>query len=340
MKNLQAALKNHTVITVIGMTKNTGKTTALNRMMANSRKNGTRFAILSTGRDGENRDVFTQKAKPDIQVAKGDIFVTTRDSLSRSHCHAETIEKTKYRTSMGPVMIARAHSGGTAEIAGPTRADETVEMVRHLKNRWRARRVFVDGSINRLAIATSRLKAGLVLATGMALGPLSSVVEATGHQVEILQSPQASRTQARKILPVRGKEGWAAFKRGTTTGRILPASLLHVSSPKKSQLENIEWMYTPGAITDRALDAFGGQQPLQLVCDDASKIMVSARALRKWRESGNELRVLKKVELLAITGNPYHPLKGKRIPSERLLGALHKSLKIPVWDVVANKARA
>ena len=46
-------------VSIIGMCKNAGKTTVLNRIIREVNGNGQTIALTSIGRDGENKDLVT-----------------------------------------------------------------------------------------------------------------------------------------------------------------------------------------------------------------------------------------------------------------------------------------
>ena len=53
-------------ISIVGMAKNAGKTTALNYLLEEAMDEGLRLGVTSTGRDGEGTDVVTGTDKPRV----------------------------------------------------------------------------------------------------------------------------------------------------------------------------------------------------------------------------------------------------------------------------------
>ena len=51
-------------ISIVGMAKNAGKTTALNYLIEEAEDESIRLGITSTGRDGETTDLVTNTDKP------------------------------------------------------------------------------------------------------------------------------------------------------------------------------------------------------------------------------------------------------------------------------------
>ncbi|MEG0661801.1 MAG: hypothetical protein RR472_00835, partial [Anaerovoracaceae bacterium] len=53
-------------VSIVGMAKNAGKTTALNYLIEEAMDEGMILGITSTGRDGESTDVVTGTDKPKV----------------------------------------------------------------------------------------------------------------------------------------------------------------------------------------------------------------------------------------------------------------------------------
>ena len=146
-------LKVHPVITVIGMAKNTGKTTTLNRLISDAESMGRRVGLVSTGRDGEKTDVFTGRQKPSIYAQRGTYFAATEASLGACEAKTQLKATTQCLTSIGKVVIAEVTEPGAVEICGPGTVDEKLDMVEQLREEYSVKNVLIDGSINRMAIA-------------------------------------------------------------------------------------------------------------------------------------------------------------------------------------------
>ncbi len=60
-------------LSIVGMAKNAGKTTALNFLIEEAMDEGVKLGITSTGRDGERQDVVTGTEKPRVYLDEGTI---------------------------------------------------------------------------------------------------------------------------------------------------------------------------------------------------------------------------------------------------------------------------
>ena len=104
-------------VTVIGLCKNAGKTTAMRRLMAELGEE--RLALTSVGRDGERTDLVTGTEKPDLYLKAGDLFATAQGMLTLCDATLEVVDLTDVMTPLGPVAIFRTLSDGYVQLAGP-----------------------------------------------------------------------------------------------------------------------------------------------------------------------------------------------------------------------------
>ena len=107
-------------VSIIGMCKNAGKTTVLNRIIREMADSGCTLGLTSIGRDGESKDLVTGTQKPGIYVREGTLVATASELILR-HCDVtrEMLAATGISTPMGDVVILRARSDGNIQLAGP-----------------------------------------------------------------------------------------------------------------------------------------------------------------------------------------------------------------------------
>ena len=68
------------VVAVMGMTKNTGKTVALNHLLARAAADHVAVGLTSIGRDGEDRDAVFSIPKPPVLAWPGTLVATVTAS--------------------------------------------------------------------------------------------------------------------------------------------------------------------------------------------------------------------------------------------------------------------
>ena len=109
-------------ITIIGLCKNAGKTTAMCRLI--EELSGEVLAMTSVGRDGERTDVVTGTEKPEIWVPEGTLFATARGMLPLCDTTLQVEGVTDVMTPLGAVGIFRALSDGFIQLAGPSAVNQ------------------------------------------------------------------------------------------------------------------------------------------------------------------------------------------------------------------------
>ena len=130
-------------VTVIGLCKNAGKTTALCRLIRELE--GETLAMTSVGRDGERTDVVTGTEKPEIWVPAGTLFATARGLLPLCDATVEVDRVTGVMTPLGPVAVFRALSDGYIQLAGPSAVAQLAPLAGTFRELG-ADRVLIDGA--------------------------------------------------------------------------------------------------------------------------------------------------------------------------------------------------
>ena len=329
-------LKTHPVITVIGMAKNTGKTTTLNRLISDAGSMGLRIGIVSTGRDGEATDVFTGREKPQVYAQKGAYFAATEESLGVCKAKTQLRATTEYLTSVGKVVIAEVTEPGAVEICGPGSVDEMLDVVEQLREEYGVKNVLIDGSINRMAIATTRLDAGVILATGAVLGDMEQVIEQTQLKVDLLQIRCVDAQIKTVVEERRGRAGVLLIDNELEAEELDSSLLDHLSEVVEKITSQVSYLFTAGAVTDMVIEQLLEKgRAVKIIVEDASMVHVSGFTYEKWLASGGTITAVNKLNLLAVTCNPHNPMGNDFEPKE-FLEAMRSSLNVPVYDVMIN----
>ena len=94
-------------ISIVGMAKNAGKTTALNYLIEEAMEEGLVLGVTSTGRDGEGTDVVTGTDKPRIFLDTGTIVSVPTQLYELADAGLEIVKMTDYGSSLGQIMLCR-----------------------------------------------------------------------------------------------------------------------------------------------------------------------------------------------------------------------------------------
>ncbi|MCL2361570.1 MAG: hypothetical protein FWC73_07145 [Defluviitaleaceae bacterium] len=174
--SLPELLSPYRVITIIGMAKNSGKTTTLNHLIKAFRQ----VSLTSIGRDGESVDVVTGTDKSRIFVYKNTVIATAEKLLPLCDISKEILDVTGISTPLGRVVIVRALSDGFVQLGGPSIAAQIADLLPHLPGD----KILIDGAVSRKTQAN--IGDAVVLCTGASFSPsMVETIRETRHIVEI-----------------------------------------------------------------------------------------------------------------------------------------------------------
>lgn len=340
MQLLDLIKNKHKIISVVGMSKNSGKTVTLNGLIEEAIDKNIRLGITSIGRDGEKQDIVTFTEKPLIYINSGTIIATAEEIFKVCEANLEILEITDYNTSLGRVVIARALSPGYVQIAGPcTNSD-----IKNVANRMLTYGVdvaIVDGALDRLSSASPSITEATILATGAVISrDMNRVIEKTAHQVNIFSLDTINDEEAetiakkafedKKIYIIDDEYGIEILNIKTALG-----SGREIASALK---ENSRYVIISGSLVTKTLKDIVTSSKLfrnvTFVIKDATKIFIDYRDWLYFEKVGVELKVIEKINILAVTINPYSPL-GYYFSPEEFLDKMKNILSpLPVLDVM------
>lgn len=356
-------------LALAGMCKNAGKTTVLNRLLAELGQEGRKVALTSIGRDGETEDVATGTHKPRIYVEEGTLFATASDLLGNCDTSTEILAMSGVSTPMGEVVVCRARSGGFLDLAGPSMNQQLVQLSEQFRQ-FGPDKILVDGAISRKSLCSRRVADEVILCTGASYHrDVDVVVADTAYIAELLQLPEAAEDQqegqrqavdaagrqkgqagedAKKAwrdrlllarremgeggkLLVLGEDGvWQAPGRGEKLVDVL----------RDKQYQKCQYFWLEGAVTDAMLrPLLLSNVPLEdrvFVVEDSSKLLLGEDTYRKLGRRGGCIRVLWRIYLRAVTVNPFSAY-GNHFDGKELKGKMQAAVELPVLDVKEEK---
>ncbi len=312
-------------LSLIGLAKNVGKTTATNHLLRTLLDEGLyearELALTSLGLDGEAIDAMTGLPKPRY-VPQADLLVATTAELLRQAesegARFERLAQLPGRTALGSVVLARVQRPGRVVIAGPTLLRDLCSALDQF-GIYGARLGIVDGAINRLGAAAPTVTDACILCVGASIAATPELAARRAADVfKRLLVPQSTHSDAyRKFQP---------------TARLLcfypnipdskPTSFNGLAEPENEarwiidQVSHDEEVvyFLHGALTEELTRALLSQLPQQaagqqaeLVVEDATKIFCHSVTLTRLAARGLDVRVARAVRVLAITSNPYTP---------------------------------
>jgi len=326
-------------VSIIGMCKNAGKTTVLNHIIQEVSGNGRTLALTSIGRDGEDNDLVTGTSKPGIYVTEGTLLATASDLVLR-HCDVtrEILTATGISTPMGEVIVLRAHSDGSIQLAGPSMTNQLAR-VREEFFRLGADVVLIDGALSRKTLCSRNVSEATILCTGASYHKnMDTVIEDTAYNCEILTLPETEdmqlRTSAVRLAGVRG-----AVIFGKNAPWPVPTDMSVEDALRQNEAAGARAIFFGGALSDFLIKplimsnaSLGG---LAFVVRDSSKVLLKRENYEKLRRRGVTLQVLNTVNLVAVTVNPVSAY-GLHFPKEEFISRMAARVGLPVINVMED----
>lgn len=299
-KDLTADVK---TLSIVGMCKNAGKTTVLNRLLAESR--GRVLGLTSIGRDGESTDVVTGTEKPGIFVSEGTLIATAKDMLALSDVTQEIVHTTGIPTPLGEVIVVRAKSAGSVQLAGPSITSQ-LKGLSDLFFSFGAEQVIIDGALGRKSLGARAVADGVILCTGASYDMrMEKVVADTAGVFRIMNLKKADSVPAESDQPI---------------GEVL-----------KERGEAL----VSGALTDAAVVPLlksGALKNARLVVKDPSKVLLSPDTLDKLAIRKVSLETVEAARTLCVTVNPVSAY-GWKFDPDAFRRAMAAAVNVPVINV-------
>lgn len=309
---------------IIGLSKNTGKTTSLNKIIEIYQD--LTLGLTSIGLDGESLDQVNFLPKPKIMVRPRMVIATAYECLKASLVEYEILVVTSMQTALGLVYIVRIKSEGTMVIAGPTTNHDLHELILLLKPF--VDKILVDGAFNRMTFASIKSLDAIVLATGAAYSTdMSKTIHRTKHIVESfnLEKINEFHVNSNESLIIQTNKRHLSFS---------DKNIYRLESIDLELNEKIDYMYIKGAITEKVIDFFILKQfeDFSLICDDATKLLFKDQYFDYIEKLNIKIKVIDQTPLLFVTINPWSPI-GHHYDEKLFLESIQKELSVLVYNV-------
>lgn len=316
-------------LSIVGMAKNAGKTTALNYLIEEAMDEGIRLGITSTGRDGETEDLVTGTEKPRVYLDENMIVAVPSLLYDLADAGLEVIKKTNYSTAIGTLLICRVREAGYVQIAGPVinaeqklLCNEMIELGCQL--------ILIDGAIDRKSIASPDTSDAIILSTGATLSrKLDKVVEETAHVVNLYRTPELEEGVIRdSILANKFEEKIMLVKENGEINKLDLVTGLGAAKEINCAIdEDTKYIYIPGAFTNSVISGLSlkNLKQVEFVLKDPTKIFINPMDWGLFRKKGFTVKVLKNIKIAAITVNPWAPA-GYTFDNRFLLEQMQKAI--------------
>jgi len=329
-------IKKYKIISIIGLSKNVSKTTSLNHIINLLRDKQT-IGITSIGRDGEPYDTITQLPKPKIIVEKGTIFATAEDSLNNSDIKTELLKTTEFTTPLGIINIYKALTKGYVELAGPSMNKQLKDLCNDML-KIGCDVIFIDGAFDRRSFATPLISDATILSTGASVSRnMEKVVDQTSHIYDLFSLDIVKDDKIRKIskdILLTAQVG--IINDDYSTNKLGESTALGSSKAIFNQLtKDAKYLVIKGAITDSILDEYiknKKAKDLTIIATDPTKLFISKQVFYKFIKKEGRLKVLDRINLIAITVNHTSPL-GYEFENNLFMSFLQERINVPIFNL-------
>ncbi len=315
-------------LSIVGMAKNAGKTTTLNHLIEQAEDEMIPLGVTSTGRDGETQDLVTGTEKPKVFLYEGTLVTIPTSLYGFGEAGLEILKKSKYRTSLGELLICKVVNSGYVQIAGPVTTSESKELCNELLTMG-ASLVLIDGAIDRRSIASPETSEAIVLSTGAVVSrSQKKVVEETAHIVSLYTLPELQNQAIKDAISNNNQEENILIIGEKETKELNLLTGLGASRYIDEAIdENTKYVYIPGAFTGSVISDihYSKLKKVTFILKDPTKIFLDLLTFNQLRKKGLSIEVLCNIEIAAITVNPTAP-SGYSFDRESLLGAMKEAL--------------
>lgn len=334
---LEELSQRYKTISIVGMAKNAGKTTALNYLIEEAMDEGIVLGITSTGRDGESTDLVTGTDKPRVFLDADTIVSVPTQLYELADAGLEILRMTEYGSSIGQIMLCRVVTSGYVQIAGPVINASHEKLCREMLELG-AELVLIDGAVDRKSIAAPGTSDAIILSTGAVLSrSMKKVVEETAHTVGLYRLTCLEDGEDKELIKANlGNEQLMML--GNGKARVLERSTgLGAGKFLDSEIdEETAYIYVPGAFTQSVVADINPKKlkNVTFLLKDPTKIFIDSVSWGQLRKRGLRVKVLENINVAAITVNPTAP-GGYAFEHEELLRNMQQAIPdIPVVDVM------
>lgn len=353
-------------VSLVGICKNAGKTTAVNALIGAAEAAGVALALVSAGRDGEETDAITDLPKPRIRVPAGAWVATARDALPRSTAVVAVQRELPYcQTPLGPVVLGRVTAPGDVLLIGPGSARRLHDAMAALGEQSAAAGrpaglYLVDGSFDRIAAAAPGVTGTVVLAVGAAYSEsMKATVAQAAHLLDLFASPpvDAGRLPAVTAAMAAAPVCWV-----WPSGQVEPLPLASVltgadqavaaaaerlgrpdggrPAAETGAMPGRPLLVCAGAVTDRLVGALVLRPAVAgrigLAVRDATRLLADRQLWRRFRRQGGLAMTVDPVRVAAVTCNPWSPTGAGYPPPAFARAVAAVAGRRPVLDLEAG----
>lgn len=324
---VRKVIDSYRTIGVMGLAKNTGKTTTLNAIINLYPKKT--IGLTSIGLDGESLDQVNFLPKPRIYVRPGMVVATADSCLQNSTVIYEELFKTGYHTAIGEIILAKILSEGHLIVAGTTTNRELALLIDLMKRHTDL--ILIDGAFNRMTFANIHNMEALILATGASYHPsMEQTLLQTQFITEVFASKKTEFPYQNTPMTIETTSDFVMFNDKKTI--TVMDWFTHHDEP-------IKRIWIKGALTAKLMDTFMMQdvKNITLVLEDPTKCLLKHTYRTYLVQRNIQIEVIKPCEIILVSLNPWSP-SGHHYDAHTFYETMKHTLNIPVIDVCQKRS--
>jgi len=329
-------------LALIGLSKNAGKTTCLNHIIAAWIATGQKrpLALTSIGRDGESEDIVNGREKPRIYIPQGTLIATAEGALNRKDALLDILDFSKVRTAFGEVVICRAMSDGYVELAGPSASEEVSTIAKLFRKHEPDCFFIIDGALSRKSQAGSGNSEAVILAVSAATATApEDLAEKTSFALNLLQTHEVGADLQKELaLAIQKHPEARAIILGKETCKTLnlPNLVGYGQDIAKELEKGSHSLFLRGAVTEmvvKELIKSENFRNITLIVEDGTRLFIKAESYRKLQFLKVKLAVLDPLDVRLVCLNPTTGSGQFQDPLPLLEALREKITDIPVLDL-------
>lgn len=327
-----ADILRHRSLSIVGLEKNTGKTVCLNYILHRLNELHTTVGVTSIGVDGEQVDSVFATAKPEITLYEGSLFITSEQHYLKRQLVSSIEHVDSKRTALGPLVTARVLVSGKALLSGAATTGILRQQIEQLDSMG-CKLTIVDGALSRLSLASPTVTDAMILATGAAVSAnIKNLIARTRFLYNLIRLEEVS-PDLRERLNLIESGIWCIDTEGQPHDLGIASTFL-IDTAQTDLLHYGRRLFAAGAVSDRLLKILLAKgKDITLIARDFTKLFITPEVYNNFIHSGNQLMVLQRSRLIAVTLNPTSP-QGFLLDSHSACEALGEALQMPVYDVM------
>jgi hypothetical protein len=198
--------------------------------------------------------------------------------------------------------------------------------------------IFIDGAFDRRSFATPLISDATILSTGASVSRnMEMVVDLTSHIYDLFNLERVTDDKIRNIIKnILLTAQIGIINDDYSSSKLEEPTALGTSKVIFDQLtKDAKYLVIKGAITDSILEEYvinTKMKGLTVIATDPTKLFFGKQSFYKFIKKEGYLKVLDRVNLIAITINHTSPL-GYEFESNQFMRLLQERIDIPIFNL-------